>query len=368
MDDINYEGKWEMELSSSISFNISEAVIYFYRRNSKVYQIILACPQLGDIFFAPNWQRNLGSEIIFHMLWRDGDIVFRLAKVGNFLIGDIEQDGLLKQVKFHKCNDTLPELGKNTLILQSIWRYELLQKYKNYSNGINNGKSISFRYELKNNSLSVSLREKYKLDNLVSTDEFITMINMMKWVNSVLRHDGTQDFLGLREAASILETHPGKASCRGLAIVLCESLLAVGIKSRFVACWPAEQPFEECHVVCSAYYTKLNKWILLDPTNNLYLINAQGIPMGLMEFREALIYNRPFFINEDTNWNGKKVKKDQFADYMCKNLIRFDCMKEYFPGCDQFSKQRVTLIPVGYDIKTPDREYTQNVDEFWEYV
>ena len=367
---IDYEGIWKTTLRESIFLNIKMMDFYLYRRNAKVYQILIKFPEMGDVLFCPIWQRNVDDKLIFLMNWRDGQsIKFILRQKDNkTLFGLIYQDNRMISIECTFCDASLPCLQDNSLILRSPWRYELLCKYRNYQSRTSDLDNISFSYHLINHPLSLRLVNYYHLYDYTSLNDFETMKNIMRWVNQKLSHDGNQDFIGIREANSILGTHPGTASCRGLAIVLCEALLAVGIKCRFVACLPEESLFDECHVVCVAFSKYLGKWLLLDPTNNLFIMDANGIPLDLMEFRSALINNDYFEINNNTNWNGARITKNQYCDYMVKNLICFDCAENYYPGCDQYSKQRITLIPLNYLNETlPNRKITRNAFAFWEY-
>lgn len=367
---IDFEGIWRSNLRESIFSNIKMIDFYLYRRNAKVYQILLKFSEIGDMLFSPIWQRNVEGKLTFLMSWKNGEFVkFMLErKDDKTLSGLICQDGRTIPILCTFCDVPLPCLQDNDLILKSFWRYELLCKYKNYQNQPSNLDNISFSYHLVNHPLSLRLVNHYQLYNYISQNDFETMKNIMRWVNQSLSHNGNQDFIGIREANSILETHPGAASCRGLAIVLCEALLAVGIKCRFVACLPEESQFDECHVVCIAFSKHLGKWLLLDSTNNLLVSDANGTPLDLMEFRNALINNHYFEINNNTNWNGVRITKNQYCDYMVKNLICFDCVENYYPGCDQYSKQRITLIPSDYSNKTlPNRKITRNASFFWEY-
>ena len=84
-----------------------------------------------------------------------------------------------------------------------------------------------------------------------------------------------------------------------------------------------------------------------------------------MEFRNALLCNGDFYLNQDTNWNGRRIGKTQYCDYMIKNLVRFDAVEAYYPGCDQYSTKRITLIPTNYTTTVPDRMITDDIRSFW---
>ncbi|MCI9414723.1 MAG: transglutaminase domain-containing protein [Clostridiales bacterium] len=363
---MDYEGFWRAELPLGLFMGLTTVSLYIYRRNSKVYQIVLNFPEMGSLCFSPIWQRNTVDALIFHVRHAQGDIQFRL-------LPSVDEGTAPLQVEYDRIKACVcctkisapPPLDPDKVLLESVWRYEILRRYAVYAVPARLPYSIEWSYEIKSNPLSEKLISAYDLYHLSTGNDFNTMRLCLSWVNEHLRHDGTQTFLGIREANSILSTHTGKASCRGLAIVLCELLLALGIKSRFIACLPEEVPYDECHVVCVAYSDDLKKWILLDPTNNLYILDSGGTPLSLMEFRNALLCNDDFYLNQDTNWNGRRIGKTQYCDYMIKNLVRFDAVEAYYPGCDQYSTKRITLIPTNYTTTVPDRMITDDIRSFW---
>lgn len=368
-DECNFEGIWETSVKPyHISLNIHQIRIYFYKRNPKVYRICMNFPEIGTVLFSPVWQRLVNGTMLINLLWKnDKTINFMLRIQDDHLDGNITQDNVIIPISLQRICLKAPSIDDGCLVLSKIWRYELLVYNREYGTyGLDNNE-MSFTYSDMNHPLSCNLRTHYKLDCMIdSENDFKTILNIMRWVNSVLKHNGMQVFVGKREAGSILSSHPGMASCRGLAIVLCEALLAVGIKSRFVICEPAEEPFDECHAVCIAFSRVYNKWVMVDPTNNLYIMNERKRILDIKEFRECLINNTPFFINEDTNWNGTKITKNQYCDYMVKNMVRFNCMRHYYPGCDQKGIDKVTLIPKHYLPNSTDSSI-QVYDEkiFW---
>ena len=367
-DNINIEGTWEAILKNDyISINLNRIRLHFYKRNSKVYQIVLNFPQMGTMLFSPVWQRITNGIINFKINWRGLEpISFVLHIKEYFLNGIIKQDDKTILTSFKKLNIESPIINSETMLLHSIWRYELLLKYCDYKHFENdNIESINFTYSTPKHHLSVKLFNEYKLYLLKNKESDIyTMLNAMNWTNKIVNHDGNQNFIAIREASSIIENQNGKANCRGLAIILCEVLLSLGIKARFVTCLPEEEPYDECHVVCIAFSRNVNKWILLDPTNNLYVKNKSGSFLAIDEFRNSLIANNEIFINENTNWNGSFVSKNQFCDYMIKNLIKFNCLINYYPSCDQYEKERITLIPLKY--MQNNNSYIKNEMVFWE--
>lgn len=363
---MDYSGAWKTAFPDGFFDQPTNVIISFFPRNSKIYQITLKFEALGDMLFSPCWQRFSSKSNIIKLRWIEDFISAEIFydESSDNLCCKWSYNGGSVSTKLVRC-DAFERINKHALILENIGRYALLKKYSKYSCLYANNQSLSFTYSDKSSKKLQKLSEYLELERLVSYNDFTTMKNIMKLVNTHLIHNGFQQFGVNRDAMSILTQQNGMASCRGLAIVLCEALLSVNIASRFIACWPYEHPYEECHVICIAYSRQLNKWILLDPTNNLYMENHNGVPMDIAEFREALLSNQLFHINDDTNWNGSKVSKNQYCNYMIKNMICFDSHVNLFSNCDRYSNYIATLIPDNYDITITDRILINNDYCFW---
>ena len=78
----------------------------------------------------------------------------------------------------------------------------------------------------------------------------------------------------------------------------------------------------ECHSINVVYSNTLDKWIWIDPTNNAWVMDENGIMLSVQEVRERLRDGRPVILNEEANWNNQqKITKEYYLDsYMAKNL------------------------------------------------
>ena len=108
-----------------------------------------------------------------------------------------------------------------------------------------------------------------------------------------------------------------------MAIMLTEALLAEGIPARYITCqskaWDVDN---DCHVICIAWSTSLNKWIWVDPTFAAYVTDENGVLLNPAEVRYRLQHDMPLVLNEDANWNHteKQTKEGYLENYMAKNL------------------------------------------------
>ncbi len=365
MNEFDYTGAWITTFPNGYFEKSTNVIISFIPRNKRVFQVTLKFDSLGEMIFAPFWQRVCNDSFQLKLIWINeiilAEVRFDYSKNYLFCKWNCRGKSIITILTWYG-NVIFPE--KDTLILDNIGRYAMLKKYSDYAPCCSES-NLNFSYADNNSAELVMLRERFYLNNLVANNDFYTMQNIMRFVNQNLIHDGYQNFGTNRDAVTILTMQNGRASCRGLAIVLSEALLSINIKSRFVACWPHEHPYEECHVVCIAYSQQYHKWILLDPTNNLYLLNQSGVPMDIAEFRNALLLNDSFKLSDNTNWNGTRITKNQYCNYMVKNMICFDSHIHLYSNCDKLSLDKVTLIPQNYDIEIKDRILVKSPDCFW---
>ncbi len=174
-----------------------------------------------------------------------------------------------------------------------------------------------------------ALREKYQLDSIAGYGTDVSqMLNLMRWVHNSVEHDGSRGNQGASNADAYLTScsaGKGTLNCRGLATVLNEVYLAMGFPSHFVTCLPKDTTDMDCHVINTAYSEHLGKWVWLDPTQNAYVMDEQGILLSIPEVRERLINDKPLLLNPDANWNyrGTTDKAWYLEYYMAKNLFRF---------------------------------------------
>lgn len=188
----------------------------------------------------------------------------------------------------------------------------------------------------------------------------------MHWVHNLIPHDGNHGNPVVKNALSMIneckKDHRG-LNCRGLATVLNECYLSMGIKSRFITCLPKDSlkiDFD-CHVINSVYSTTLKKWIWIDPTNDAYVMNEKGELLSIAEVRERLISDKPLILNPDANWNHKTslTKEIYLKNYMAKNLYILKCplISEYDTETQASDKliNYIMLLPLDYFNQTPDK-------------
>lgn len=215
----------------------------------------------------------------------------------------------------------------------------------------------SSAYELR------TLRKELALDSIAGGgNEVSKIIHLMHWVHDLIPHDGQSSNPVVKNALSMIGQCKDEGrglNCRGLATVLNECYLAMGMKSRIVTCMPKDSIYDDCHVINMVYSNQLDKWVWVDPTNDAYVMDENGELLGFGEVRERLIQGRTLILNPDANWNHMLSTEKEFYlfEYMAKNLYRFSSPLHSEYDYETFEKgevrEYVELIPVdGYN-QTP---------------
>lgn len=200
----------------------------------------------------------------------------------------------------------------------------------------------------------VRVREYFKLDSVAGNcDELTKIRKILTYIHDKIRHDGTQaNPRGDRNAinyGSACKDGAHSLNCRGMATVLNECYLAMGIKSRIITCLP-KRFFSDCHVINAVYSETLGKWLWIDPTNNAWVTDDKGNMLSVPEVRERLRAGLPVQVNDEANWNNeRKVEtEDYLYSYMAKNLFYIECWTRY-----GFNTESDKNIPVNYIMLQP---------------
>ena len=191
-----------------------------------------------------------------------------------------------------------------------------------------------FTYQQKDDGNLIALRSGFKLDSIAGEgNEVSKILNLLHWVHNLIPHDGNHENPVVKNALSMIaecKRDNRGLNCRGLATVLNECYLSLGIPSRFVTCMPRDSVFDDCHVINMVYSKDLNKWLWIDPTNDAYVMNEKGELLSIEEVRSRIIHDKTLIVNPEANWNHKvsKTKEEYLYQYMAKNLYRMECPLE----------------------------------------
>lgn len=214
---------------------------------------------------------------------------------------------------------------------------------------------LKIQYILGNND---DLLKKYDLYTIAGNgDDFSKVVNLMEWESSHIYHKGDYDNHITNEAQYLFEYAYDKGAehginCRSLAIALAECLLAMNIKARVVYLMPFSPYDTDNHVACEVWIPSLNKWVMFDPTYNLYSMAEDGIPLSIIEIRQNLALEKNLIFNRKVNYNGNEIDTGDIIDYYAKDFFCFRIHEIQTKGSEERDGNRIIdIAPNGYDCK-----------------
>ena len=199
---------------------------------------------------------------------------------------------------------------------------------------------------------------------------------ILTYIHDKIRHDGQNgNPKGGNNSINFAEACKDGScglNCRGLATVLNECYLSMGIPSRVITCMPKTY-ISDCHVINAVYSSTLGKWLWIDPTNNAWVTDEQGNLLSVQEVRARLRSGQPVRVNEEANWNNEKktTTEDYLYEYMAKNLFYLESWTRYGFNTESDHENLINYIflqPTGCDSKQRNpRNYSVNDDRyFWQ--
>jgi hypothetical protein len=271
---------------------------------------------------------------------------------------DADLDNIRKEEEFIYLNKKLKLTGDYLFILKSADKYNLSD----------NRPLPLFSYQSSEDSKLIALRKGFNLDSIAGEGtDVLKILNLLHWIHNLVPHDGMNGNPEVKNAISMVEVCKKDnrgLNCRGLALVLNECYLAMGIKSRIVTCLPKDslKIDQDCHVINSVYSESIKKWLWIDPTFNAYVMNEKGEMLSIQEVRERLIENKTLIINPDANWNNKtsQTKEEYLQNYMAKNLYMLECPASSEYNMETSSEGKtynyIRLLPLDCHEQKPDIE------------
>jgi hypothetical protein len=276
---------------------------------------------------------------------------------------DTDLDNIRKEKEFQDINSQLRNIGDFLYILKKADKYNLAD----------NRQFPNFTYQSSYNPNLVALRNAYNLDSIAGQgSDVLKIFNLLHWIHNLIPHDGNHENPVIKNAMSMIaecKRDDRGLNCRGLAIVLNECYLSLGIKSRIVTCLPKDslKIDNDCHVINLVYSETLKKWLWIDPTFNAYVMNEKGELLSIEEVRDRIINDKPVILNPDANWKNQNPQTIEYylLTYMAKNLYILEC-----PVNSEFNMETresgrvynyIQLLPLDYYQQSPDK--TEKKDE-----
>lgn len=287
--------------------------------------------------------------------------------------------GLDEDMNFYLSlrNSKVFDVVRDTPEFQAIYeplyhKHDYLSILKNCDAYSVDSLDYTFTYQSPDNEDFKTLREYFNLDSVAGDgDELSKIKRLLAFVNNLIPHDGNTNFhenpSSVIEMTQLCISKNHGASCRSLAKLLNECYLSMGIKARYITCFPKKY-ISDCHVINVVWSTQLNKWLWADPTWNAMVMDENGNYLSVQEVRDRLRNNLPLKLNEDAQLNKGEQKydadiNDYLYNYMAKNLYYISSAKDFYAGIeykkvqptDSIPPRRwINLVPSNFDIEKDD--------------
>ena len=316
---------------------------------------VLFTAQEHHIEFMPiDWQID-SSQLILGMNSEEYRItmVLDLSDDGNSISGTFTQHGVSSPIEFAKISDT-PTIGEFNITWAPVSIQERISQLNAYPIFADDARIIQFTYDLNRRDLYADLINDFDLDTITSglydTD---LMRALLVWITNNFNHNGASGMPANVDAMSIvnyMRQNPAGINCRGLAILLAETLRLYGIPAKHITVFPPEDN-HPVHVITHAWSQNLQQWVMLDPTFGMYVIDKHGNFMDLLTLRAAFASQAPMHASATARRNGQAVSIDQYIDFMADYLFRFSTGTNFTFGSEETGTgtTRFMLVPYGFD-------------------
>lgn len=153
-----------------------------------------------------------------------------------------------------------------------------------------------FRFDSCDNPKLKELRQRYKLDEVIAPgrDEFDKQVHLMDWVHHRFKKFGrpSTDVQGALDILRAID-QGHTFFCSQYAHLFVSSAASLGWVDRVLALrrhqGTAKGGSTE-HSTTEIWSNQYRKWVMLDPTSNLYL-EKDGLPLNAYEIRQEWFYN-----------------------------------------------------------------------------
>lgn len=203
-----------------------------------------------------------------------------------------------------------------------------------------NGTDYQLQYDFTHADYEI-LKNKYKIENTAKDGtEFERALRLMAEYAPRLTHESWYGNHIPMHALDLLEYSLDNKrqgiNCRAKTQILNEMCLSLGLYSRKVWIMPYSGYDGDCHVVNEVWDSSLNKWVMLDITNNEYWVDENNTPLSVLEIREKTALQQfctPVEVGDKTN-NLHKLKEKHIGEflYIVKNMVYIMYCTDYTVG------------------------------------
>jgi len=219
---------------------------------------------------------------------------------------------------------------------------------------------------------SAELVETRMLDEVCGGGtDFEKAAALLRWLSDHVCHRGDYDNHVEMRAEPLLEYSfdrgvSGGINCLNLSFILCECLLALGIKARMVSIMPLSPYDCDNHVVCEVYAADLGKWVMLDPTFRLYLTDENSVPLDCTEIREKLARREELLFCEGWKHSHQPTTEADVMEYYAKDMAWFQVKK--YQGRRYAGSPVFSIAPEALDLRLFSEENSRfRIGEYRKY-
>jgi len=222
---------------------------------------------------------------------------------------------------------------------------------------------IEFTYGFDDPRLK-ELNKTWGLSEIAGAGETQTRaLNLLHWLCAHTKHGNPNLPEDVEWHAQGLLDHffdrAGKGpNCMMLSIILSECLLAVGIKAYALWCFPKVYKGDN-HVVVQAWLPEEARWVMLDPSWDVYVTDDTGDILDAPTLRQKLTEGAALRQN-----NESRMKEKSYLDYLAKDMYYFNRAREVRYGQVEHSMYRINLCPSGFDLCEGSPVYA-TYESFW---
>jgi len=159
------------------------------------------------------------------------------------------------------------------------------------SNGLILPRSWSFRGELASNPQLGELREREKLDEVISAgaDEFGKMVLLRSWVNSQWKSGAPRPYPPWNANIVLRMIRSGQTGgfCAQYAVVMVQAAGSLGWQARYLDISSSCIDPKDGHVSVEVWSNQFDKWLVMDPFFDCHF-TRDGTPLGALEVHKTV--------------------------------------------------------------------------------
>lgn len=345
------------------NFGFANGEIYIGEFNHQIHIEISYC-NIGVMHDKVKAEKISETSVDFILNLNSIDYPIHLEYAENELTGSFKIINKEKLLRFTKIKDTY-EFSEPYFIIPQQY-IELLRKYHTYER---KQKSVNLIYEL-NNSNVLDYLHKIGIET-ENKHNLFTIKQLLKQLCIKIHHDGV-NYTHCKDHGTIAQIKHALlqnsfTNCRGMAIIFSGILRAYGFKSCYVTCFPYSQSDEERHVVCEVYVEELNKFIFIDPSNQVYFMK-NDIVLNLLEMRECIQNNEDITYYQNASHNGDSFDLISYLGYFSKNIFRFVKCIDNCEEKESTEDNSICLVPIEYQgiVKNKYEVLSSNINDYYQ--